>query len=84
MMNADTPEKQAALSRLIPYKIESTRQGESLIYRYVNPVKGCVFVGGPQEYAAYQEISVSTKAKRSAAMAQMTSTNWRAIGAMPW
>lgn len=83
-LKADTPQKQAALSKMTPYKIESKFVGNTVAYRYANPRAGLLFVGGAAEYAAYKDIQFSTKARRVSNLAQMTSSNARVIGPLMW
>jgi len=84
VLKADTPEKAASLLKMTPGRIESTAQGNSVIYRYADPAGGLLFLGGPREFAAYQRIAEATKARRSANLAQITPGGGRVTGPLVW
>lgn len=52
---ANTPQRQAAFSKLPPHKfIQQVRDGK-VIYVYPDPtICVCIYVGGPRAYAAYR------------------------------
>lgn len=55
---ADTPQKQAAMNSVQPYKLLSHARGNTMRYLFADPKKNVVYVGGPKQYAAYQKLSV--------------------------
>jgi len=84
VLKADTPEKAASLLKMTPGRIESTVQGNSVIYRYADPAGGRLFLGGSREFAAYQRIAAATKARRSANLTQITPGGGRVTGPLVW
>lgn len=80
---ADTPAREAALARIIPYKLEVV-EGRAPYYRYADPVKKQVYIGTPDQYAAYKRIAISTKSRRAANLASMTASSVRVMGPMVW
>ncbi len=84
VIKADTPAKQVLLAKMTPHKIETNAQGDAVLFRYANPEQGRVYVGGPHEFAAYQQIAVSTKARRSANLTQIRPGASRVTGPLVW
>lgn len=84
VMPADTAHKKAILASLTPYKIETASKNGLEIYRYADPGKQILYVGGPREYAAYRDILVSDRARAATNLSQTTSSNWSVMGPMVW
>lgn len=66
---ANTPQRQAALNSVTPYKLHSVPSGNSMRYLFADPKQNIVYVGGPQEYAAYQKLLVKQGIAEDQAMA---------------
>jgi len=66
---ADTPERQARLNTLTPYKIVRwTRKSGATAYAYPDPGScKCIYVGGPKHYAKYQQLLSAEEAAEIAA-----------------
>ena len=69
---ADTPEKLANLRTMPPRKLVSQAKDGNFVYTYADPdYCQCLYVGGPQEYSAYQRLAVEkeiAQERREAAM----------------
>ena len=82
---ANTPERQALLSRLPPHQFARQVEGDTVTYLYADPlVCNCLYAGSQEAYAKYQ-IYVQQKrlADEQAMTAQMysyPSWNWNAWG----
>ena len=73
---ADTPQKQAALSALTPYKIQMRRKANAVYYSYADPKQNRLYIGGPKEYAAYQKLSLQQEIAEEQEMASMDWDMW--------
>jgi len=52
---ANTPERQAAFTRLPPHKFMRQVQGDKVVYVYADPtICVCLYVGGQKAYGAYR------------------------------
>ena len=59
MKLADTPEKRDHLKMMPPLELATRSQDGRVIYRYADPDNcQCVYVGGPDEYAQYQQLTL--------------------------
>jgi len=59
MRPADTPERVAALASMPREKLVVRSKDGNVVYTYADPEKcHCLYVGGPKEYAALQQIGV--------------------------
>jgi len=59
MRPADTPERVAARESMPREKLVVRSKDGNVVYTYADPEKcHCLYVGGPKEYAALQEIGV--------------------------
>jgi hypothetical protein len=77
---ADTPEKLANLRAMPPRKIVSQAKDGKFVYSYADPdYCQCLYVGGPNEYAAYQRLAVE---KEIAEEQQEVAMDWGMWG--PW
>jgi hypothetical protein len=69
---ADTAEKLANLKAMPPRKLVSQAKDGNFVYSYADPdYCQCLYVGGPQEYSAYQRLAVQkeiAQEQREAAM----------------
>jgi hypothetical protein len=77
---ADTPEKLANLRAMPPRQLVSQAKEGKFVYAYADPdYCQCLYVGGPQEYSAYQRLAV----KQEIAQEQLdASMDWNMWG--PW
>jgi hypothetical protein len=77
---ADTPEKLANLRAMPPRQLVSQAKEGKFVYSYADPdYCQCLYVGGPQEYSAYQRLAV----KQEIAQEQLdASMDWNMWG--PW
>jgi hypothetical protein len=77
---ADTPEKLANLRAMPPRQLVSQAKEGKFVYSYADPdYCQCLYVGGPQEYSAYQRLAV----KKEIAQEQLdASMDWDMWG--PW
>jgi hypothetical protein len=77
---ADTPEKLANLRAMPPRQLVSQAKEGKFVYSYADPdYCQCLYVGGPQEYSAYQRLAV----KQEIAQEQLdASMDWDMWG--PW
>src|SRR5919197_1019733 len=56
---AETPEKLANLKAMPPRQLVSQAKDGNFVYSYADPdYCQCLYVGGPQEYSAYQRLAV--------------------------
>jgi hypothetical protein len=56
---ADTPERQADLRSIPPYRIVSRNKDGSIVYIYADPdACHCLYVGGNKEYSEYERLRV--------------------------
>jgi len=59
MRPADTPERVAALASMPREKLVVRSKDGNVVYTYADPEKcHCLYVGGPKEYAALQQIGI--------------------------
>jgi len=59
---ADTPERRADLRTMPPRQLVSQSKGGNFAYAYADPdYCQCLYVGGPNEYAAYQRLAMEEK-----------------------
>jgi hypothetical protein len=78
MAGMDTPERLARLNtmpahQVIPY----TRDGQP-VYVYADPLRcKCIYVGGPREYAKFQELVTVEQAKLEEYAAQPMPSEWQ-------
>lgn len=80
----DTPEKEAELARLAPYKLEGVLKDGVPLYRYADPKRKFILTGGPRELAAYRKIAAAQRARVVSNMTQVTASNRRSVGPMLW
>jgi hypothetical protein len=73
---ADTPQKQAALSALTPYRIQMRTKANAVHYSYADPKQNRLYIGGPKEYAAYQKLSLQQEIAEEQEMASMDWDMW--------
>jgi len=56
---ADTPAKLENLKAMPPRKLVSHAQDDHFVYSYADPDNcKCLYVGGPEEYSAYERLSL--------------------------
>jgi hypothetical protein len=84
---ANTPERQAMLTRLPPHKFVSEINGDDVRYVLADPlVCGCLYVGTQQNYNQYkrdqQQRHLADDQAMAAQMYQDSAWNWGAWG--PW
>ena len=69
---AETPEKLANLRAMPPRQLVARSKDGNFVYTYADPdYCQCLYVGGPQEYSAYQRLAVQkeiAQEQRDAAM----------------
>ncbi len=59
MRPADTPEQVAALASMPREKLVVRSKDGNVVYTYADPDKcHCLYVGGPKEYAALQQMTI--------------------------
>jgi hypothetical protein len=57
MQPADTTEQRKHLTKMPPYRLSSHTENGNVVYTYADPENcRCVYVGGPEEYSAYQRL----------------------------
>jgi len=66
---ADTAAKVAFMKKLPPYQLKMVQQGDKVVYAYSVPNQNFVYIGGPNEYAAYQTYLQSSNLANSDKMA---------------
>jgi hypothetical protein len=76
----DTPERRADLRTMPPRKLVARSKNGNFVYTYADPdYCQCLYVGGPQEYSAYQRLAVK---KEIAEEQQEAAMDWGMWG--PW
>jgi hypothetical protein len=76
----DTPERRADLRTMPPRKLVARSKDGNFVYTYADPdYCQCLYVGGPQEYSAYQRLAVK---KEIAEEQQEAAMDWGMWG--PW
>ena len=53
-----TAKQQAVVSSVTPYKVQMRSKDSNVYYIYWDPKKQVVYVGGPKQYAKYQQLNV--------------------------
>jgi len=81
---ADTAERRTALAGLPSYSLQQTEKNGVVYYRYADPARGRIYVGGAAEYDAYQKLTVRQRSHRASNLASQTATNWGTLGPMVW
>ncbi len=84
---ANTPERQAMLSRLPANRFVQRSRGDTISYVYADPVVcQCIYVGSQQAYGRYrdalQQQHIATEQELSAQMYSDSAWNWGGWG--PW
>lgn len=74
-----TAQQQAMMAALTPYKLQSRIRDGAVIYLYPDPSENIVYVGGPQEYSAYQKMSLQQEMINQQ---QMTALEYQTMN--PW
>jgi hypothetical protein len=79
---ANTPERLADLQTMPPLKLVARPKDGHFVYTYADPYNcRCLYVGGPEEYSAYQRLAVQkaiAEEQRQAAM------DWELWGPWRW
>lgn len=57
MIPAKTPQQQASLAAMTPYKIQLRNKGGVSYYVYANPKQSAIYMGGTAQYAAYKKMA---------------------------
>ena len=79
---ADTPEKLANLRTMPPRQLVARSKDGNFVYTYADPdYCQCLYVGGPQEYSAYQRLAVQ---KEIAQEQQDAAMDWGMWGPGWW
>lgn len=65
---ATTAQQQASLAAMPPYRIRSKNVNGTLRYFYAAPDQNTVYVGGPQQYSAYQKLAAQQQIAEEKAM----------------
>ena len=80
MRPADTPEQQADLRTMQPYRVVGRTKDGRVVYTYADPENcRCFYVGGESEYSRYEELTVKQKIAEEMEAASM---NWKLWS--PW
>ena len=77
---ADSPAKLANLNAMPPLKLVERSKDGSVVYTYADPYNClCLYVGGPEEYTAYQRLQQGmVQAQREGSM------DWELWGPRGW
>lgn len=82
---ADTPQKQAALASLTPYKIQMVTKNGRTMYVYAAPKSNTLYLGGKQEYLAYKKEQTALDADQMmTAEAAETEMDWDVWSPWKW
>ncbi len=81
---ADNPERRAALEKIPPFRMERHVSENTVVYRFADPAAGKLYVGGPDEYAAYRDLAVTTRARRASTLSRINPSTSRVIGPLSW
>jgi hypothetical protein len=78
VQQADTPERLARLNSMPAHKVTPYTQDGQTVYVYADPLRcKCIYVGGPQEYARFQELVRIEQAKLEYYANQPMASEWR-------
>jgi hypothetical protein len=82
---ADTPEKQAHLETLQPFKLVPRSRDNQFVYTYADPQYcKCLYAGGPKAYQELQRLKLQKQQAVAEEMAaENASMNW-ALWGPPW
>ena len=79
---AETPEKLANLKTMPPRQLVARSKDGNFVYTYADPdYCQCLYVGGPQEYSAYQRLA---EQKEIAQEEQNAAMDWGTWGLWWW
>lgn len=88
MLPANTPQRQAELSKLPPNKFVPKTTGDTTQYVYADPVVcNCLYIGTQQAYGAYRQDVLTKKIVDEQQMTAMTyedGWNWGGWDWGPW
>jgi len=74
---ADTPERIANIRAMPPRELVLEEKGGTTVYAYADPDGcGCLYVGGPDAYSAYQQLSIQKAIANERAQAAIASDLW--------
>jgi hypothetical protein len=83
MRPADNPERVDDLVAMPPLKIVARSQDSNVRYTFADPYKcRCLYVGGANEYSAYQHLMTEQKIAQERLWAEEHAMNWTLWG--PW
>ena len=79
-----TPAQQQKLQKLPPGKVTMIQKAKKTYYIFPDPARNLAYVGGPNEYQAYQQLRAANKLAKenleTAEMYQDAEMNWGAWG----
>ena len=82
MQLADTTARQQQLAAMPAYRLLNRAKGDGVEYTYADPTKcKCVYVGGPDEYSAYQRLLEERQIDQDRVWAAQDGMSW---GLRPW
>lgn len=83
-VSVTTPDKIKELASLPPYQIVTVEKSGVTQYRYADPRRKLLYVGGPQEYAAYQEVLAQHQAQVGRNMMSIGTFRGSGMGPLTW
>jgi hypothetical protein len=88
MLQANTPQRQAELSKLPPNKFVPKTTGNTTQYIYADPVNcKCLYIGDQKAYSAYKQDMLAKKLADEQQMTAMTyqdNWDWGGFNWGPW
>jgi hypothetical protein len=79
-MPANTPQRQASLQKMIPYKVQRKLRGDEVFYTYACPDQSLTYIGNQQNYSKYRELQlqqeISDQNAASSQNAYLTAQQW--------
>ena len=83
MRPADNADREHDLSVMPPLKLVARSQGDQVSYTFADPYKcRCLYVGGPKEYSAYQNILLERQMEAERIREEQEALDWGVWG--PW